>query len=122
MLKEHPFKIDNIVIPFPKTWEESLRTVENTYITEDGHKDKSIVRDGILNVRCSIQCIDTLAAALEVISKKDSVVLTRYNIETKQYETKDMWINDFKKVLVEQSWKLSKTDGVWIVSFGMEEV
>ena len=122
MLKDHPYRINEIELPFTASWEESYGKIENVKTTEDGHKDKTVVRDDILNVKVSIQCKSDLAAALEAASQNDSVTLTRYNIVTQSEETRTMWMDGFQKKPVEESWKLKTTDGVWVVSFSLEEV
>ena len=122
MLKDHPYRINDIELPFARAWEESYGKIEKVKTTEDGHKDKTTVRDNILNVKVSIQCKSDLAAALEAVSQNDSVTLTRYNIVSQSEETRTMWMEDFQKNLIEESWKLKTTDGVWLVSFKLEEV
>ena len=112
---------DQTEIPFPKSWVENPQKLKNTFTTEAGTEVDLIVRANRLSVSVSTTCLDGLLQTLFGFRDKNSFVLTKYDPSTKLSTTATVRMTDFNYGLVEKSHKLSATNGVWQVSYNLEE-
>lgn len=108
-------------IPFPKSWVENPQKLKNTFTTEAGTEIDLIVRQKRLSVSVSHTCLDDLLQTLFQFRDMNSFTLTRYDPLTKLATTSTVRMTDFNYSLVEKSHSLSVTNGVWDVSYNLEE-
>lgn len=121
MLKDYPIKFDGENIFTPSSWEESSAVVESVNETEAGTDQVIVTRYDKLSVSASFQCSSRWAGKFKAYSKRDSITVSIYDAETHGYTQRVMRIRSFKSAPVEHSERKHGTDGLWLVSFNLEE-
>lgn len=121
MLKDYPIKFNGEQIFTPSSWEESSAVVESVNETEAGTDQIIVTRYDKLSVSAAFQCTSAWAGKFKTYSKQDSITVSTYDIETHGYTQRVMRIRSFKAAPVEHSERKRGTDGLWIVSFDLEE-
>ena len=95
--------------------------VENVNETEAGTDQVIVTRYDKLSVSASFQCSSTWAGKFKTYSKQDSITVSLYDIETHAYKNRSMRLRSFKAVPAQNSERNRGTDGLWTVSFTLEE-
>ena len=121
MLRDYPIMFDGEKIFTPTSWEEDSAVVESVNETEAGTDQIIVTRYDKLSVSASFQCSSTWAGKFKAYSKQDSVAVRMYDLETHGYKEREMRLRGFKAVPAEHSERTSGTDGLWTVSFTLEE-
>ena len=121
MLKDYPIRFDGEALFTPASWEEESSVVENVNETEAGTDQIIVTRYDKLTVTASFQCTSTWAGKLKAYSKRDSIAVSLYDIETHAYKVRAMRLRSFKAVPADHSEGIRGTDGLWTVSFSLEE-
>lgn len=121
MLTSYPILLDNVTLPFPSGWAEKYEVVETVNQTEAGTDSIEVSRYDKLSVSVSTTCVSNLATTLAGLRDKDVIVLKMYDLKTNAYKERNVRMRGFSAKLVKQSQKLSVTNGVWNVSFKLEE-
>lgn len=114
-------KFDDIEILYPLSWQEKSNTIKETFQTEAGTDEEIVVRRDKLAISCSFKCTDKWVKTFKKFSLKDEFNLTQYDPLTDTEETRTVRMNDFTYSLVDKSWSLDVTNGIWEVSFSLEE-
>lgn len=121
MLKDYPIKFNDETIPEPVKWSEDYGVVESVNKTEAGTDQISVTRYDKLSVSCSFQCTSMWAGKFKKYSKSDLVHVLMYDLEANGYRERDMRIREFKAEPVINSRLTLGTNGLWKVSFNLEE-
>lgn len=121
MLIDYPVKFGEEEIPEPEEWSEESSVIENVNQTEAGTDQISVTRYDKLSVSCSFQCSHRWASKFKDYSKKDSISVRMYDIELGGYKTRTMRIRSFKADPVKNSQRTPNTNGLWEISFHLEE-
>lgn len=121
MLIDFPVKFGDETIPEAESWSEESSVVENVNQTEAGTDQVSITRYDKLSVSCSFQCSHRWAAKFKKYSKQDSIAVKLYDLELGGYKTRTMRIRSFKADPVKNSQRTPNTNGLWEISFNLEE-
>ena len=121
MLIDYPVKFGEEEIPEPEEWSEESSVIENVNQTEAGTDQISVTRYDKLSVSCSFQCSHRWASKFKAYSKKDSISVWMYDIELSGYKTRTMRIRSFKADPVQNSQRTPNTNGLWEISFHLEE-
>lgn len=121
MLKDYPILFDGESIFTPTSWEENSAVVESVNETEAGTDQIIVTRYDKLSVSATFQCSSNWAGKFKAYSKRDYVAVRLYDIETHDYVERSMRLRGFKAVPTEHSERTSGTDGLWTVSFTLEE-
>lgn len=121
MLIDYPVKFSGEEIPEPEEWSEESAVIENVNQTEAGTDQVSVTRYDKLSVSCSFQCSHRWASKFKAYSKKDSISVQMYDIELNGYKTRTMRIRSFKADPVKNSQRTPNTNGLWEISFNLEE-
>lgn len=121
MLKDYPIYFDDTEVMEWSDWEEQSEVVENTYQTEAGTDQLQVVRYDKLKVSTSYRCHSEWLQKFAAFAKQDSIAVKMYDAELMNYTTRTMRIRNFKKSPIEFSGKVADTNGVWNVSFVLEE-
>lgn len=108
-------------IPFPHSWVENPQKLKNTFTTEAGTEIDLIVRASKLSVSVSTTCLDDELKTYFQFRDLNSFTLTKYDPLTKSSTTATVRMSDFNYSLVRKSHSLDVTNGVWEVSFNLEE-
>lgn len=118
---DFPLMFDSDVIPQPSTWTEQSNVVETVNQTEAGTQQAEVVRYDRLKVNCGFVVTDATAQLLKTYSKRNSIAVKYYDIETDAYKTRTMRIRNFSAALKKGSHTLQTVRGVWEISFSLEE-
>lgn len=121
MLSDYPVTFDGTEIMQWTSWEESYNVIENLYETESGTDQVDVVRYGKLSVDCSYRCHSDWMHTFIGFSKRDQITVGMYDVETMDMISRTMRIRNFKYSPIEFSEKVEDTNGVWDVSFTLEE-
>jgi hypothetical protein len=121
MLSEYPIYFDDTKLFSPASWEESFAVVESTNQTEAGTDQVIVTRYDKLSVSASFQCSSRWAAKFAEFRDKDSIQVKLYDLKTQDYKTRMMRMRNFKPGLEEHSEKTKGTNGLYTVSFDLEE-
>lgn len=121
MLIEYPIKFDDTIVPSPDEWIEKSSAVERISTTEAGTDQIAVIRYDKLQIICAFSCTSRWTAEFKKISKKDSVDVNLYDIETAAYKCRQMRVRDFKAKLVKESETTKGTNGLWKITFKLEE-
>lgn len=121
MLKDFPVSFDETEIMQWSKWEEERKVIENTYETEAGTDQVDVVRYGKLTVSCEYRCHSEWLRIFTDFSERDSIQVSFYDTKLMTSTTKTMRIRDFKAKPIEFSENVQDTNGVWNVSFKLEE-
>ena len=121
MLSSYTIKFNNEVIFEPESWEESSNVVETINTTEAGTDQIIVTRYDKLSISCSFMCSSVWAKKFKEYSRQDSMAVSIYDLIEQAYKIRTMRIRDFKASLVDNSWKTPNTNGLWNVSFSLQE-
>jgi len=111
-------------IPFPDSWEESPVKDSQTFKTEDGYIRKIQIRPRRLKVSASFTTTNRWLKTFEQYRNDKTIQVKVYNAVSSAYTEHTMFIDDesFRAELVTASRYASGTDGLWKVSFDLEEI
>lgn len=121
MLSEYPIYFDDVKLFPPSKWEESSSVVESVNQTEAGTDQVIVTRYDKLSVSASFQCSAGWASKFAAFRDKDCIQVKLYDLKTQGYKTRKMRMRNFKPGLEEHSEKTKGTNGLYAVSFDLEE-
>ena len=121
MLKDYPTIINNIQLFPPDKWEETSEVVEETYQTEAGTDQASVTRYDKLAVDAQYRVNSEWLKQFKMWAKVDSLNVSIYDATANGYTNRVMRMRGFKASPVEWSERMKDTDGIWNISFSLEE-
>lgn len=123
MLNSYPFKINNIAIPYPDSWNENPKKLANTFETEAGTMKKVIVRTSKLSISASFTVTSFWLKKFQQFRDMDVITLTKFNAQTGAYSDHTVCIDDesFEYDLIPASRFANNTNGLYKLSFNLEE-
>ena len=121
MLSEYPIYFDDVKLFTPESWEESYAVIENTNQTEAGTDQVIVTRYDKLSVSASFKCSSRWAAKFAEFRDKDSIQVKLYDLKTQDYKTRTMRMRNFKTGPEKNSEKTKGTNGLYTVSFDLQE-
>lgn len=121
MLKDYPIYFDDVKLFTPESWDESYEVIETTNQTEAGTDQTIVVRTDKLSVSASFNCSSRTLATFAAYRDKDSFVLKLYDLKTQAYKERTIRLRNFKSSPVTGSEKTVNTNGLYTVSFDLEE-
>lgn len=121
MLSDYPIYFDDVKLFTPESWEESYTVVESTNQTEAGTDQVIVTRYDKLSVSASFPCSSRWAARFAEFRDKDSIQVKLYDLKTQGYKTRTMRMRNFKTSPEKHSEKTRGTNGLYTVSFDLEE-
>lgn len=117
----YPMMFNDSVIPFPTSYSETLDAIDSVKQTEAGTDIVTVVRYGKLKASMSFTCLQPILQTLSAFSHEDSFVFKRYDPTSDAYEEKTVRMRNFNYSMKKGSENLTEVDGVWSVSFELEE-
>lgn len=114
------FDTTEIAIP-AMSWVENPEKLKNTFTTEAGTEIDLIVRAEKLSISASYKCTDTWLNRFMYFRDLNSFNLECYSPRTHGMIDRTVRMTDFNYSLVRHSDELSATNGIWEVSFNLEE-
>jgi hypothetical protein len=121
MLSNYPIYFDETKLFTPESWEESYAVVESTNQTEAGTDQVIVTRYDKLSVSASFQCSSRWAATFAAFRDKDSIAVKLYDLKEQGYKTRTMRMRNFKTGPEKNSEKTKGTNGLYTVSFDLQE-
>ena len=121
MLNKH-LKLNGVQIPNPTSYSEESETIDNQYETEAGGLNISVTRYDRLHISVSFDVTSAWAAKLKNYSKQGLLTVTLFDLALNAESEHSMMIQNFKSNLVEQSEYTARTNGLWTVSFELQEL
>lgn len=121
MLKDYPVKFNSEEIPEPVAWDENYTNVENVIQTEAGTDVVIVTRYGKLSVTAQFNCSSRWAAKFAAYRDKGEITVELYDIKTGGYGLRKMRLRKFKSSIVKNSHRTAGTNGLYEISFTLEE-
>ena len=123
MLKNYPIKINNTAIPFPKTWSEDRARIATNFQTESGKRKSILVRNARKTWSGSWVVTSSWLKRFEDYRAENTLTLKVYDASTDAYKSHTVSISDesFRFELIEGSEMVGRTNGLYNVSFELEE-
>lgn len=122
LYSDYPLLIDNVEIkPTRQNWSIEYINILNENMTEDGHSDIEIVRKGKVGISVSMQCADMWASMMTRLNAEASLNVKYYDIASKDYITRSMYMDGLIVKEVPNSDKVQGTNGLYYVSFDLVE-
>lgn len=115
------FKFDNDSVPFVKRESASYSNDQTSTKTEGGRNIIQKFRTDIFKMSFSTRCLSDMAHLYHTYSLKDSFVLSYYDTYMNATKTRIVHMENYSESLVENSNKLDATNGIYDVSFTLEE-
>lgn len=119
----YPIVLNNIEYQYFKTWNIVRNDTITTHVTESGLQEDVVSRRGRLSITGTVTCLQPLVAQLLALAELDEFEARIYDPATDDYATIDCRIGagSMSYSLKEKSANLKTTNGVWAVSFTLEE-
>lgn len=122
LYSDYPLLINDVEIkPTRQNWSIEYINILNENMTEDGHSDIEIVRKGKVGISVSMQCADMWASTITLLNAEASLSVKCYDIATKGYLTRSMYMDGLIVKEVPNSDKVQGINGLYYVSFDLVE-
>ena len=121
-MKNYPILFDETPLLRPVKWQESRDVIENVMTTEAGTDYIEVVRNGKLKVSASFGVTGRWAAIFQEFSTKKTIEVSIYDVIEQDYVVYEMRLRDYRAKLEKDSQLLDAVDGVWDISFSLEEI
>lgn len=121
--KNYPIILDGDEYEYFKTWQTTRNDYVTTHETEGGTQEDVISRKGRRSIAVTVTCLQPLVAKLVALAEKDEFEAQIYDVLIDDYVTINVRIgaNSMSYALKEKSANLETVNGVWSVSFTLEE-
>ena len=121
--KNYPIILNGVSYQYFKTWNIKRNDYVNTHETEAGTQEDVIIRKGRRTIGVTVTCLQPLLAQLVGLADLDEFVARIYDVLTNDYVTMNVRIGagSMSYSLKEKSADLETVNGVWQVSFTIEE-
>lgn len=122
-IKDYPIKLDDVVLPIAHGWSEDWGDIEDTNTSEAGTDLINTMRLNKLTLGLKYRLPGTWheifwAKKIQITP----IVVSLYNPELEEYETRNMRLRSYKKTLVEDSEDCDESvKGMWDYSFNLIE-
>ena len=123
MLTLYPIKINNESIPFPNDWNENPIKIVNGFEMEDGGRQEIVVRTGRLKVSASFTVTSKWLKKFQAWRDANFLTVSIYDAQTNGYvnHTMDIVADSFSYELIRKSERAANTNGLYRLSFDLEE-
>lgn len=121
--ENYPIVLNGVEYQYFKTWQIKRNDVVNKHETEAGTQEDSITRKGRLSIGVTVTCLQPLLAGLVGLANLDEFEAKIYDVVTDSYATITVRVapNSMSYGLKQKSADLDTVNGVWNVSFTLEE-
>lgn len=121
MLKDYPVYINDTKLPEYEKWEEDYGTIETVNQTEAGTDQVTTERYGKLSVSAQYNCSSGWAARFATFRDMRPIMVKIYDIAEQEYRQRKMRLRNFHVVPVKGSQRTPGTEGLYQISFDLEE-
>lgn len=116
------FKFNDTAILRPLSWSETSNVIESVTTSEAGTDIINVVRYDKLTISCEFGCSDAWAKTFKSFSLLNSFTLTRYDVISETDETRTVRMRNYSQSLVKDSERVSASNGLYSVTFDLEEI
>ncbi len=119
----YPIILNNVEYQYFKTWSIKRNDYVSTHETEAGTQEDVISRKGRRSISVSVTCLQPLLASLIGLADLDEFEARIYDAVIDGYDTMDVRVGagSMSYSLATGSADLTAVNGVWQVSFTLEE-
>ena len=119
----YPIILNGVEYKYFKTWNITRNDYVQTHETEAGTQEDVVTRKGRRSIAGTVTCLQPLVAQLVALANLDEFEAKIYDPLTNGYDTIDVRIGagSMSYALKEKSADLAAVNGVWTVSFTLEE-
>ena len=123
LAKNYPIELNGVQFQYFKTWSVVRNDYVTTHETEGGTQEDVIARKGRRSISVSTTCLQPVAAQLIALADMDSFEVKYYDVVTDDYVTINARVGagSMNYSLKTKSANLNAVNGVWTVSFTLEE-
>ena len=125
MLKNYPLVLNNIDLLIPASYKETWNAVEDVKQSAAGTDIYTSVRARKLSISVSYKVTSSwlkTLSNLHILSRTQSLVLKRYDPILEAYSEHNVKMKSFNYQAVRKAYDLAITNGIYTVSFTLEEV
>jgi hypothetical protein len=122
MLADYPTFFNEDEILNPTEWNEDYGVVETVNETEAGTDIHAVTRYDKLTVEATYYVTDSWARLFYRYSKEPSFTLKKYSVLLNDYEERTVVLRDFKINRLPKSERIRVSNGLYAVSFSLEEL
>ena len=121
--KYYPIILDGDSYQYFKTWNTTRNDYVTTHETEGGTQEDVVTRKGRRSIGVTVTCFQPLVAKLIALADKDEFVAQIYDVAIDDYATINVRIGagSMSYGLKEKTANLDTVNGVWNVTFTLEE-
>lgn len=121
--ENYPIELNGVEYEYFKTWSITRNDYVTTHETEGGVQEDVVTRKGRKSISVSVTCLQPLLAGLLALADLDEFDAKIYDPATDDYDTIEVRIGagSMSYALKTGSADLSAVNGVWEVSFTLEE-
>ena len=116
------FKFNTTELLRPIGWSETSNVIESVNTSEAGTDIVNVTRYDKLTVACEFGCSDAWAKTFKEFSLLDSFTLTRYDVISGTDEQRTVRMRNYVQTLIKDSETLSGFNGLYSVTFNLEEI
>lgn len=107
---------------FPTSWQRTPQKLQNVNQSEGGRDIVQNIRINKMNISASFVIADyDWVQFFETLNELDSFVLKEYEPKTNAYGERTVRMTDFSDVMRRKSEEIDGVNGVWEISFSLEE-
>lgn len=121
MLKDYPIKFNDETVPDPIKFDAEQSTIEQVNETEAGTDLIVVTRYGKMSYNCEFHCSSMWAHKFAMYARADVIELSCYDLLADGLATKSVRLRDFRPSLVDNSRNVEGTNGLYRVTFKLEE-
>lgn len=116
------FKFNNTEILRPIAWSETSNVIEAVNTSEAGTDIINVTRYDKLTISAEFGCSAAWAKTFKSFSILDSFTLTRYDVISEADETRTVRMRNYSQTLIKDSQTLTGQNGLYSITFDLEEI
>lgn len=123
MLTSYPILINSDAIPFPDSWQENPNKIVSGFEMENGGRATIVKRSSRLSISASFTVTNRWLEKFEHYRGMSTLTVSIYDAEVGNYVNHTMEIvpESFTYNLIRHSERVRNTQGLWSLSFELEE-
>lgn len=121
-MSDYPIMLDGTALPFARGWSEDWGDIEDVNTSEAGTDLVVVTRIGRLTLGLKYRLMGSWDTLFQAKKQQRNIVVSLFNPDLGEYETRNMRLRGYKKVLVEESENCDESvKGMWDYSFNLIE-
>lgn len=121
MLKDYPIFFNEIQLPDPEKWDRDVKNIEVVNQTEAGTDQVDTIRYGKMTIAAQFNCSSHMASVFATFNEMGSILVKSYDLKKQDYDIRKMRMRSFRSGTVKGSERIKRTNGLYTISFDLEE-